>query len=653
MRRLLDKNARRILTRLLIIALSSIFIMFFIEWRFLDNDAEKTWQFVVERFPVFAYNTLLLFFLELVISSLFRLPWTGVGISYIASIIIMYISTQKQAFRGQPLLPEDFMLADQTGTITKFIDMGSLIRTVLACLLAVGLTVLLNYLTKTFFDVKDRREPKRWWHRNLRIFRITILLIGVIGFFKYTEFIRNHNGERAESIPWLNSEFVAWNQMKNYEDNGFIIGFMYNWSKFDMKEPDGYSEEKIAEIKAAYTAEADANKKSAEDMDYNIVVVLNESFYDFSTISEYYPITAKNVGGKNSMGIPITKDVTPTIRNLIKNDKKSKNYATGQMYTIDYGGGTANIEFEIDTAMTNYWANTVPFVDLYPHTDYVPSITQIAKNAGYKTLAIHPFNGGMYKRNIALLKEGIDEFITENEMHFTEKDDNRQYINDRSSYKETLKALEENDEKMAISLITMQNHAGYGADGYKSYSYSLSNSPKTGDLNTAFTEDERSQIEVYLESLHNSDYYLSEFLGALEKMDEKTVVLWYGDHAPGIIGRVNDSKNKDTRDLSRVTPYFVWANFELESADYKDIKHFNQSKTTLPTTTPNCLTNTMFDLLNLNKPDYMRLVNDVCKEVPILAQAYYGSSAPFKSTTLSNYEMLTYDILGGKQYWLK
>lgn len=353
------------------------------------------------------------------------------------------------------------------------------------------------------------------------------------------------------------------------------------------------------------------------------------------------------------MGVPITKDVTPTLRKLIKNDKNSNNYATGQMYTIDYGGGTANIEFEVDTAMSNYWANTVPYVDLFPHVDSVPSIAQIAKNAGYKTLAIHPFNGGMYKRNFALPKEGIDGFITENEMHFTEMDDNRQYINDRSAYNETIKALEENDDRMMISLITMQNHAGYGVDGYKTRSYKLGDAPKTGDLRSPFTDDEKGQIEIYLETLHNSDYYLSEFLEKLEKMDEKTVVLWYGDHAPGIVSRVNDSKDKDTRDLSRVTPYFIWANFELKDVNTKNIRRFNQSKTTLNTTTPNCLTNTMFDLLGLKKPDYMKLVSDVCEEVPILAQAYYGSGAPEETTTLYNYKLFTYDILSGKQYWFK
>jgi hypothetical protein len=199
----------------------------------------------------------------------------------------------------------------------------------------------------------------------------------------------------------------------------------------------------------------------------------------------------------------------------------------------------------------------------------------------------------------------------------------------------------------------MQNHAGYGADGYESRNYKLADAPKAGDLKTKFTEDEKVQVEIYLESLHNSDYYLSEFLAALEKMDEKTVVLFYGDHSPGVFGRVNDSKKKEIRDLSRVTPYFVWANFNLKDVEYKKIKRFNQTETTLPTTTPNCLTVTMHTLLGLKKPDYMKLTEAVCNEVPILSQAYYGTGAPFQSSTLSNYEIFTYDILGGEQYWLK
>ena len=637
-----EKNTRikRILLRLFLIVLTSVLIIFFIEWRFFGNDFERAFNFAfVDSTPVFFYNVLLLFFIELVISSLFKTALTGPGVTFILAIIVSYINSSKYIFRGQPLLPEDFMLADQTGTLTKFIDFSSLVKTVLACLLVVGLILLLNHLSRKIFG-SIKEEKGGFFRKNFRLLRVVSLAVGIFGFITGTGFVRNHSGERTVEVAWLNTTLVAWNQQLNYENNGFILGFMYNWEKFEMQEPEGYSKGKIAEIKEEYTLE-DSDKTDLEDLDVNIITILNESFFDPNIISDYYPYSKNTNLTKNSMGIPVTDDVIPTIRNLISNSEKARNFATGQMYSTDYGGGTANIEFEIDTTMTNYWVNTVPFVDLFPHVDSVPSVASSLKTAGYDTVAIHPFNGGMYKRNIALTKEGLDEFITEDEMEFRDHDDNRQYINDRSAYRETLKTLEEHKEKTYISLITMQNHSGYGAEDYSTRSYILSEAPKAGENKTPFSNDEKGTIEVYLETLHNSDYYLSEFLDELEKSDEKTVVLFYGDHAPGILTRVNDALDKETRDLAKTTPYFIWANFEFP----------NKTTAKLPKTTPNCLSVTTLTLLNVNKPDFMNLAEAACADTPILTPSYFGDAGFEESETLHNYQLYIYDVLGGKRYW--
>lgn len=648
-RKLLDKNGRRILTRLAIIFVTSFLIYFFLEWRFFGNNFDKTIEFMTGNMLVFNYNFMLLFCINLIISSLFKTPWTGSGIVFIITIIVSYITVQKQAFRGQPFLPEDLVLTDQAGTITKFVDPISIVRTVIAVLIVIALIFLLNYLTKTYFDVKDRTEPKHFWNKNLRIFRATIFVIGVVCFGFASSIARNRTGTLEQEIPGLNSYFVAWNQMINYEKNGFILGFLYNWSKAELVEPGGYSEEKISEIRDSYketltpgTEPVEKTEKPLKSADYNIVIVLNESFIDPSILDEY-KITAKNEGGRNSMGNLITKDVVPNIRKMIENDAKSKNYATGQMYSIDYGGGTANIEFEVDTTMSTYWMNAVPYVDLLSRIDVVPSIARTAKDAGFETIAFHPFNAGMYKRNLALKTEGFDRFVDETEFKHTDKDENREYINDRAAYSEVLDYLKSTDNKALVSLITMQNHAGYGGEGFENPSY---------EVDGAKIQDEKQMLEIYLESLHNADAYLGEFLENLEKLDEKTVVLFYGDHAPGILMRINEDEDKNVRDIAQITPYFVWANFDLKDVKYDKITRFRQEKTTLPTTTPNCLTNTMFELLGLEKPTYMKLSSDVCAETPILSRGYFASSAPFKSTALSNYELYIYDILGGKQYWL-
>ena len=623
------KKLVRLFLWILIAAIFSVLITYFLEWRFYGNNDFETWRFINEKFPTFSYNVMLIFLLEVVVMSIFRSPWTGVGVTFIFFSIIAYITTQKQAFRGQPLMPEDFMLADQAGTITKFISFDSLARLIFGIILTLALIFVLNYLTKNFFCEKKRSH----------LLRIIVALSAILAFIGATDFARNHSGEKYQET-FLGTTFIAWNQVWNYQENGFMLGFMYNWSKFELTPPENYTAAKISEIKSAYEKKATGKNKLA-DADYNIVTILDESFFDPAEISDYYPIKKNPDLTKNSMNVPVTDDVIPTIRKLIETSATSKNHKVGKMHSIDYGGGTANIEFEVDTAMSTFFVSTTPFVDLIPRTNVVPSIASFAKSAGYKTLAVHPFNGGMYKRNISLKKIGYDEFIDESAFTFTEKDDTRSYINDRSSYKEVLKKLNENEEKTLVSLITMQNHAGYD-EGYSTKSYILEDAPKAGEDMSEFSDYEKNQVETYLESLHNSDYYLSEFLDELSKMDEKTVVLFYGDHSPGVFGRVNSAKEAKISDLSYYTPYFVWANFDLIKT--------NDEK--LETHTPNCLMPTVFELLNLEETTNLKLSHAACREVPVLTRTAEVDDEKLKSNTLKSYELYTYDILGGKQYWL-
>ena len=180
----------------------------------------------------------------------------------------------------------------------------------------------------------------------------------------------------------------------------------------------------------------------------------------------------------------------------------------------------------------------------------------------------------------------------------------------------------------------MQNHAPYDVDIYDQLDYRV---PEYA------AEDwwREWRIANYLQTLHNSDKYLGEFIAELDNFDEKTVVLFYGDHSPGVFDDVSKNENKSIRDLSRLTPYFVYANFEIDTSK-KDLG--------LPTTTPNCLSNTMFNILGAKKPALGYLLDKVCTENPALTPAYFGDGGPFQSTDLSNYKLINYDILGGKKY---
>jgi len=304
------------------------------------------------------------------------------------------------------------------------------------------------------------------------------------------------------------------------------------------------------------------------------------------------------------------------------------------MYTTDYGGGTANVEMEVLTGLTNYWANTVPYTDLIPRAGDISSVASYFKRMGYKTTAIHPFNGSMYKRNIALHNFGYEKFITELEMKYTEKEGKSEYINDRSAYLQVLDVLNSSKKNQLITLVTMQNHLPYNPDIYDQTDFKITN--------MGLDEGRRAEIAVYYQMLHNSDKYLGEFLAELDKSDKKTAVLFFGDHSAGIFSLTNDNMVKEVRDLSRLMPYFVYTNFGGG----------NKQKW-LPISTPNCLSNTMLNVLGAQKPELFYLLDKVCAETPILANAWFDSQAPFVTTPLSEYELITYDLLSGKKYWMK
>lgn len=596
-------HKKKNLKKLGILVFVAIALTWFLEYRYFMNNAGVAWNFMFERTAVFFFNAWLMFLILVIFVGIFGSVCWGTGSLSAIIILITYINIHKFSARGTPLLPEDFQLASEASSLSQFVDAWSIVRLVIAIILVFVLTFVVSKITK--------EKPSK-----KILARVTTILIAGLLFLTTTDFIRNNEGGRYEKIEWLNTTFTAWNQTRNYDENGFIVGFLYNWGKFKLTAPENYSEVEIHRIKTKYEEIAEkenANKESLSDKNYNIVVILNESFYDPELIKEYYPYT----GG----------DITPNLHKIMNENP------SGYMYTLDYGGGTANIEFEVLTSLTNYWINAVPYTNLIPKAGNIPSIASFAKENGYEALAIHPYNGGMYKRNIALFNQGFDTFITEKEIRYKEHEGTSEYINDRSAYNEVLDTLREKDGKQMIALITMQNHTPYNSETYAENNFKLQ------VLNEEENLERKSDIETYFQTLYKSDEYLGEFIESLNTLDEETVVLFFGDHSAGLFHELNDSDNDSIEFItSRTTPYFIYSNFGIEKQD-------------LPKTTPNCLVDTLYNTLNVKKPALSYLTNAVCKEQPILAQTYFGNNALKETKLLDEYKLVTYDILSGKKYW--
>lgn len=662
-----------ILFRWLILATAAIILMWFLQYRVNNNNPDAAWSFWDIKPVIFWYSALIIFSILIIVYGVFYGPFRAIGIVFALITIVSYINNTKFDFRGAPLLPEDFQMADQAGTLTSFIDSGELIRVILASILAIGLGFLLDYLTAPYLSYlpkvplkslsKKVKTKKAKLAKKKQIFvkvasivvpRLVIIPIGVLSFFVIAGPIIYHDGGASQKYEWLDgAELIAWNQALNYEQNGFLLGFLYNVHEFSIEKPKEYSGPTVAKLKAEYDRKSEqapnVNRQSLKDADYNIVIILNESFYDPSLIQQTYHYTGK--------------DPLETFHSIMTN------YPSGYMYSPDYGGGTANIEFEADTSLTNYWANTVPYTNILPKINNVISIAKEAKSAGYETTAIHSFSGGMYKRDYVLPKEGFDKFITQDEMNHVEKAGSTGgYINDRSIYQETLDLLENSEQKQLVSVITMQNHAPYYHFNYSDEEYEFAYDDPAVDEST------RNIILAYIQSVHYSDTFLWEFLESLSSSNEKTVVLFFGDHAPGIFTELVKAEDSSIANLVHLTPYFIWSNFEpkgkyansafgeeffkkfggayINESVEKNVFSSLSKNITLPTTTPNCLTNALYGVLGLKRNAEKMLLEEVCKEAPILSSVYLGNDIP-TGKAVEDYSLLNYDILNGKQYWLK
>lgn len=617
----------RISLSVILIMLAAVIFTWFLQYRMLMNDAEATWEFVIERKYVFAYSCALMFLLISLVAVILWGTFFGIGLSFVIISIVGYINMQKYAWRAAPLVPEDFKMAGQAGEMMQFVDTGEVVRLILgSVLILLGAGLLEHYVRKA---IGKPKTGAKWWERWAILPRLSFGLMIVVTLMLSVNFTPNRE---TTYVEWLDTWFSGWNQNENYKWNGFVIGFLYNLRTAKLEEPEGYDKDKITEIAQAYQElkKMDTERKSLDQIVDNVIFVMNESFYDPELYEDYV-----HGGG----------DVIPNVHEIFKK------YPSGYMYSPEYGGNTANVEYAAFTGLSNFWANEIPYVSLSSQVNRLPGLVSFAKNQGFSTKAIHAYDGTMYKRNYIYNYMLFDDFIDRDKMKHTSIENGKGYISDSETYQEILDVLGDGEKKHLVAAVTMQNHMPHDVARYPDLHFPLNQGVATTYL-----------VESSFESLNYSDKYLGEFIEKLNQLDERTVMIWFGDHAAGVLYEYIDSEDKARVDLAHLTPYFIYANFDLENdLSEKEVAKlnaelgfkFNTKGVDLPVVTPNCLSNILYNLLGAEKPTLMYLLDTVCEETPILAQSYYGNTRPAESKALKAYEYLSYDILGGKRYWLE
>lgn len=440
------------------------------------------------------------------------------GVSAVVCFLFGLANHYVLSFRGRIIFPCDLLTLDTAAVVAKSYDYTP-DKQIWIALAVLGGYLLLLLLAHIVYHPKGRQRLGR----KLLWGSIAGMVIYLFAFF-FTPL-----------LPTIGIYTQQWRT----QQNGFLLNFTTAIRYSFVSEPDGYDADKVAQTARSYRSQSVTD---AGDLPENLIFIMNESFSDLTAA---FP------------NLELSEDPLAFYHSLTENTVK------GTMISPVTGGGTANVEFEYLTgdSLAFLPSSTVAY-QLYLY-DGCPSLVSQAKDLGYHTIAFHPYLSSGWNRTSVYPWLGFDE------VHFQEdvRDPQyiRNYVSDLSDYEQLFRWTEENDGPTMIFNVTMQNHSGY-SQGWNNLS---------GDVNVTGGAKSSSITTQYFSLMKESDQAIQALVEHYSQVDEKTMIVFFGDHQPPLGNTFFETlygKKLDERDPEEVqqayeTPFFIWVNYDIPERD--------------------------------------------------------------------------------------
>ena len=416
-------------------------------------------------------------------------------------------------FRGRILFPADITGWRTAANVAEGFDYS------LDQYIIQAAVLLVAYLFLVFVCVPQKKRAK------IKLPAALILWVVILGY-GYAFFCTG-------MLPALGIFTQQWVTQRN----GFLLNFTIALRYSSVEEPEDYSEEAVLELMEEYPSlEGDASRQPT-----NLIVIMNESFGDFSVFDSFES----------------SEDPTPFLHSMKENTVK------GWMYSSVTGGGTATIEFEYLTGFTSLFQppHTVAY-QLYVE-EGMPSLAALAGNIGYDTTAFHPYKSSGWNRVLAYEYLDFDKQMYEEDVidpYYI-----RNYISDKSDYEMIYRSTQGEDTTFFFN-VTMQNHSGY-AQGWR-------NLERTIELPDNLNSADRSAQQFFC-LMEESDKALEELITYYSQCDEPTMIVFFGDHQPPLTNAFYEQlygkklSERTTQEVMQqyAVPFFIWANYDIEEQE--------------------------------------------------------------------------------------
>ena len=426
-----------------------------------------------------------------------------------------------------------------------------------------------------------------------------------------------------------NMKVKLYKPQETYVQKGSMMTFVRSFRYLIIDKPEGYSVEAVEKIAARYSDDTRATKINADEQP-NLILVMNESLCDVNDLS----------GGAITTNI----DNLPVIHNLKENTVKAT------LHEERRGGGTAIMEYEMLTGDTNgfYPIGTIAYQTVIK--DSTPSLaSQLAANGYEGLIASHPHLPKGYNRINAYPAMGFTEFRSRDDFIGAGNDDRYgRYISDESSYAEIIDEFEEHakasDNPFFAFQVTMQNHSPY-------------DSAETDDVKITSKDTYDEFVEQYMNYAYTSDKATGELINYFKKVDDPTLVVVFGDHAPRfettyyqkLLG-TTEALTDEQEMLFQKTPLIMWANYDINEEDLGD-------------TSDNYIAARIVQLLGVKQTGYQRFLQDLQQDVPVINSLGYSDkdgnyysiddkSSPYFDR-INEYNMLIYNKMVDTKHTVK
>lgn len=438
-------------------------------------------------------------------------------------------------FRTNPIVPWDIFSWQTAANVAGNYDFSVDLSMAVVTILFIAAIVFLQ-------PVKFRLGRSLFWRRCIPGTALTLALVLFAGLLQREDFQNRHMLYNKLFTPVFMTEV-----------DGIAVTFVMNLAYMSIDKPAKYSADESREILLGYEMAA-SPALDAPDMPLpqgelpNIIVVMNESFSDLSALGDF----------------STSRDYMPYLHSL---QQGAENTITGMLNVSVCGGNTANTEFEFLTGNTMAFLpqGSIPYQQ-YLAGDY-PSLAAYLRELGYQTAATHPYYASGWERDTVYPWLGFSQSLFLDS--YDEAERLRAYVSDAACVEKIIDLYENKEEGKPLFVfnVTMQNHGGY-QDLYNNFMPEIT-VPEAGNFS----------LDQYLSLVELSDRSLASLIQYFSGVDEKTVVVFFGDHQPGdevaasilaMHGMAWNALDQEELKLRYQVPYAVWANYDIKEAKNAD-----------------------------------------------------------------------------------